>query len=109
LGIFLPFFLGPGDLGSSPKYSPKIIAVFLPEGKWLLLTPLSPRLKLNSPEDRGDIIMADKTIVFSDQEQMQAAAIVIDKDGAEALRFLASLMERIKGHPGHACGPKASG
>ena len=53
--------------------------------------------------------MADKTIIFSDQEQMQAEAIVIDKDGAEALRFLSNLLERLKGHPGHACGPKASG
>ena len=52
--------------------------------------------------------MADKTIIFSDQEQMQAEGIVIDKDGEEALRFLANVMERIKGHPGHACGPKAA-
>lgn len=50
--------------------------------------------------------MADKTIILSDQEQMQAEGIVIDKDGEEALRFLANLLERIKGHPGHACGPK---
>lgn len=52
--------------------------------------------------------MADKTIVFSDQEQMRVEAIVIDKDGAEGLRFLAALVDRLKGHPGHACGPKAA-
>jgi hypothetical protein len=52
--------------------------------------------------------MADKIIVFSDQEQMQIEAIVIDKDGAEALRFSAALLDRLKGHPGHACGPKAA-
>ena len=52
--------------------------------------------------------MADKTIVFSDQEQMQVEAIVIDKDGREALRFLAAIVDRLKGHPGHACGPKAA-
>ena len=53
--------------------------------------------------------MADKTIIFSDQEQMQVEALVIDKDGDEALRFLAGLLDRLKGHPGHACGPKAAG
>lgn len=50
--------------------------------------------------------MADKTIIFSDQEQMQVEAIVIDKDAEEALKFLAGLMDKIKGHAGHACGPK---
>jgi hypothetical protein len=49
--------------------------------------------------------MPDKTIIFSDQEQMQIEAIVIDKDGEEALRYLANLVDRLKGHFGHACGP----
>ena len=49
--------------------------------------------------------MAEKIIAFSDQEQMQIEAIVIDKDGEEALRLLAYLVDRLKGHPGHACGP----
>ncbi len=49
--------------------------------------------------------MADKQIVFSDQEQMQIEAIVIDKDKAEALRYLAKLLEWMKGHAGQACGP----
>lgn len=52
--------------------------------------------------------MADKTIVFSDQEQMNIEAIVIDKDGEEALRFLAELVDRLTPHLGHACGPKAA-
>jgi len=52
--------------------------------------------------------MADKTIVFSDQEQMQIEGTVIDKDRDEALRYLAGLLDRLKGHPGHACGPKAA-
>ncbi|RJR41724.1 MAG: hypothetical protein C4567_08610 [Deltaproteobacteria bacterium] len=52
--------------------------------------------------------MPDKTIVFSDQEQMQIESIVIDKDGEEALRYLADLLDRVKGHLGHACGPKAA-
>jgi hypothetical protein len=52
--------------------------------------------------------MADKTIIFSDQEQMQIEGIVIDKDGDEALRYLADLLVRIKPHFGHACGPKAA-
>ena len=52
--------------------------------------------------------MAEKTIVFSDQEQMQIEAIVIDKDGEEALRYLVDLGDRLKAHFGHACGPKAA-
>lgn len=50
--------------------------------------------------------MADKVISFTDQEQMQIESIVIDKGGMEALRFLADLLDRLKGHPGHACGLK---
>jgi hypothetical protein len=52
--------------------------------------------------------MADKTIIFSDQEQMKIEAIVIDKDGEEALNYLAELLDRLKPHLGHACGPKAA-
>jgi hypothetical protein len=52
--------------------------------------------------------MADKVITFSDQEQQQLEGIIIDKDGEEALRFLANLLERVKAHYGHACGPKAA-
>ncbi len=52
--------------------------------------------------------MADKTIVFSAQEQMKIEAIVIDKDGEEALRYLAELADRFNPHHGHACGPKAA-
>lgn len=49
--------------------------------------------------------MAEKVVSFSDPEQMQIEAIMIDKDGEEALRFLANLLDRLKGHFGHACGP----
>ncbi len=52
--------------------------------------------------------MADKTIVFSDQEQMRIEAILIDKDGDEALIYLAELVDRLTPHLGHACGPKAA-
>jgi hypothetical protein len=52
--------------------------------------------------------MADKIISFSDQEQMKIEAIVIDKDGEEALRFLAQLEDRFNPHYGHACGPKVA-
>jgi hypothetical protein len=48
--------------------------------------------------------MADKQIVFEDQDQIYIEGIVIDKDGDEALKFLTKLMERIKGEAGHACG-----
>lgn len=50
--------------------------------------------------------MADKQITFSAQDLMQLEAIVIDKDKEEALRFVAALVDRLKGHGGHACGPK---
>jgi len=52
--------------------------------------------------------MAEKLISFSDQEQMKIEAIVIDKDGEEALRYLADLVDRLTTHYGHACGPKAA-
>ncbi|MGD0828892.1 MAG: hypothetical protein ABSA09_12550 [Desulfobaccales bacterium] len=52
--------------------------------------------------------MADKIISFSDQEQMKLEAIVIDKDGEEALLYLAQLVDRLNPHYGHACGPKAA-
>lgn len=48
--------------------------------------------------------MADKQIVFEDQDQMLIEGIVIDKDKEEALKFLRELVERFKSHPGHACG-----
>jgi hypothetical protein len=52
--------------------------------------------------------MAEKTIIFSSQEQMRIEAIVIDKDGDEALRYLVELADRFNPHYGHACGPKAA-
>ena len=50
--------------------------------------------------------MAEKTIVFTDQEQAQIHEIIIDQDKDEALKFVIALMDRIKGSSGHACGPK---
>jgi hypothetical protein len=50
--------------------------------------------------------MADKQIVFTEQEKMQIEAIVIDKDKEEAIKYLAGLCQRFKGTEGHACGPK---
>ena len=52
--------------------------------------------------------MADKTLVFSDQEQMKIEAMLIDKDGEEALRYLAELVDRFNPHFAHSCGPKAA-
>jgi hypothetical protein len=49
--------------------------------------------------------MADKLVAITDVEEQQIEAIVIDKDKEEALRFLAQLVERLKGHAGHVCGP----
>ncbi len=48
--------------------------------------------------------MADKQIKFTDQDQMQLEAILIDRDEKEALRFLAKLVEEIKGNLAEACG-----
>ena len=51
--------------------------------------------------------MADKQIAFSDAEQQQIEAIVIDKDKEEALKFLAFMVQRFKGSSeSHVCGPK---
>lgn len=50
--------------------------------------------------------MAKVTMNFSDSEQQRVEGIVIDKDQEEALRYLSDLMDKIKEHPGHACGPK---
>jgi hypothetical protein len=47
--------------------------------------------------------MADKQIVFSDKEQMEMEAILIDQDKEAALKYLAKLMQEIKGTMGHAC------
>jgi hypothetical protein len=50
--------------------------------------------------------MADKQIVFEDQDQQHVEGILIDRDKAEALKFLTQLVERFKGGEGHACGFK---
>jgi hypothetical protein len=50
--------------------------------------------------------MASVTITFSDTEQQQIEGIIIDKDQDEALQLVAKLLDKIKEHPGHACGPK---
>jgi hypothetical protein len=50
--------------------------------------------------------MADKQIVFEDQDQQYIEGILIDRDKEEALKFLAQLVERFKGTSGHACGFK---
>jgi hypothetical protein len=49
--------------------------------------------------------MADKQLLISDKEQQQIEAIVIDKDKEEALKYLTQLVQRLKGTPGHVCGP----
>jgi len=50
--------------------------------------------------------MADKQIVFSDQEQQMIEGIVIDKDKEGAIKYLAGLVQRFKGTESHVCGPK---
>lgn len=46
------------------------------------------------------------TVTFSDAEQQRIEAIVLDKDKDEALKYCSDLLDRFRGHPGHACGPK---
>ncbi len=50
--------------------------------------------------------MANVVIKFTLEEQRRIDSILIDKDPDEALRYLADLLDKIKEHPGHACGPK---
>ena len=50
--------------------------------------------------------MADKQIVFEDQDQQYIEGIAIDRDKEEALKFLTQLVERFKSAAGHACGFK---
>ncbi|MFH1092116.1 MAG: hypothetical protein V1742_11170 [Pseudomonadota bacterium] len=52
--------------------------------------------------------MADMIVSFSVQQQQEVEAIVIDKDGAEALRYLSDLMGILKSRESHACGPKVA-
>ena len=51
--------------------------------------------------------MAKVTVTFSDVDQQRIEGIVIDKDQDEALKYVSDLLDKIKEHPGHACGPKA--
>jgi hypothetical protein len=55
---------------------------------------------------KGEV--AHMVITFSDQEQQKIEAIVIDKDGEEALNYLGDLVHKFKSTEGHACGPKAA-
>ena len=52
--------------------------------------------------------MADMIVSFSTQQQQEVEAIVIDKDGAEALRYLSALVGILKSRESHACGPKVA-
>jgi hypothetical protein len=48
--------------------------------------------------------MAEKLLIFEDKDQVYIEGICIDRDKEEAMKFLAQLHERLKEHPGHACG-----
>ena len=52
--------------------------------------------------------MADMIVSFSIQQQQEVEAIVIDKDGQEALRYLSDLVGILKSRDSHACGPKVA-
>jgi hypothetical protein len=57
----------------------------------------------------GEVYMADMIVTFSIQQQQEIEAIVIDRDGAEALRYLSDLVGILKSRDSHACGPKVAG
>jgi hypothetical protein len=50
--------------------------------------------------------MAEKQIVFTDQDQIKIEGIVIDKDKEEAIKYLNYLVQCFKGTEGHSCAPK---
>ena len=52
--------------------------------------------------------MADMIVSFSIQQQQEVEAIVIDRDGAEALRYMSDLVGILKSRESHACGPKVA-
>jgi len=52
--------------------------------------------------------MADMGVTFSTRQQQEVEAIVIDKDGEEALRYLSDLVGIFKSRESHACGPKVA-
>ena len=52
--------------------------------------------------------MADMIVSFSIQQQQEVEGIVIDRDGAEALRYLSDLVGILKSRQSHACGPKVA-
>ena len=52
--------------------------------------------------------MADMIVSFSTQQQQEVEAIIIDKDGAEAVRYLSDLLGILKSRESHACGPKVA-
>jgi hypothetical protein len=72
------------------------------------LTPGSLELKLSSPRKKGEAVMADMVVSFSIQQQQEVEAIVIDKDGDEALRYVSDLVGIFKSRESHACGPKVA-
>ena len=49
--------------------------------------------------------MAAKEIVFTEKDQQEIQGIVIDQDKEAALKFLAKLVQEIKGTESHACSP----
>ncbi|OGR30135.1 MAG: hypothetical protein A2139_04110 [Desulfobacca sp. RBG_16_60_12] len=56
----------------------------------------------------GEVYMADMVVSFSIQQLQEIEAIVIDKDGHEALRYLSDLVGIFKSRESHACGPKVA-
>lgn len=46
------------------------------------------------------------TVSFTDTEQQEIEAIVIDKDHEQALKYCSDLLDKFRKHEGHACGPK---
>ena len=47
--------------------------------------------------------MAEKQVVFQDEDQIFLERVLIDRDKEEALKYLNQLLNCLKSHPGGAC------
>jgi hypothetical protein len=84
-----------------------IIAGFFPVGNSpISIDTLSCDSYIGDTSAERRVSMAKVTLNFNDSEQQRIEGIVIDKDQDEALEYMSNLMDKIKEHPGHACGPK---
>jgi hypothetical protein len=103
MGVFLPSL----DVDPTGQLLMIIAVFFLGGNSPLPIDTLSCGYYIGVSSTERRVPMAKVTITFSDIDQQRIEGIIIDKDQDEALRYVVELLDKIKGHPGHACGPKA--